>query len=39
MAFTSLLSNMELVKRVFLNTTGDDKEKEVTKGKFSTKPF
>lgn len=34
MAFTSLLSNMELVKRVFLNTTGDDKEKEVTKEEF-----
>ncbi|KAI5724113.1 hypothetical protein M8J76_015557 [Diaphorina citri] len=34
MAFTSLLSNMELVKRVYLNTTGDDKDKEVTKEEF-----
>lgn len=34
MAFTSLLSNMELVKRVYLNTTGDNKDVEVTKDEF-----
>ncbi|CAH0777344.1 unnamed protein product [Bemisia tabaci] len=34
MAFTSLLNNMELVKRIYLNATQENREQEVTKEEF-----
>lgn len=33
MAFNSLLNNMELVKRIYLNATNGHKDLELTKGK------
>jgi solute carrier family 25 aspartate/glutamate transporter 12/13 len=32
MAFTSLLNNMELIKRIYLNATAEHKTHEITKG-------
>ncbi|KAF7998556.1 hypothetical protein HCN44_010964 [Aphidius gifuensis] len=34
MAFNSLLNNMELIKRIYLNATGDHRYQEVTKEEF-----
>lgn len=34
MAFTSLLNNMELIKRVYLNASGGQRTLEVTKEEF-----
>lgn len=34
MAFTSLLNNMELIKRVYLNATNGHRTQEVTKEEF-----
>jgi len=33
MAFNSLLNNMELIKRIYLNATNGNRSTEVTKGK------
>lgn len=32
MAFISLLNNMELVKRIYLNASNENRNREVTKG-------
>lgn len=34
MAFTSLLNNMELIKRIYLNATNENKHQEITKDEF-----
>ncbi|KAK7583745.1 hypothetical protein V9T40_004708 [Parthenolecanium corni] len=34
MAFTSLLNNMELIKRIYLNATSENKTSEITKDEF-----
>ena len=35
MAFNSLLTNMELIKRIYLNATQGSRTQEVTKGIFN----
>lgn len=35
MAFNSLLNNMELIKRIYLNATNGNRNQEVTKGMLS----
>lgn len=35
MAFNSLLNNMELIKRIYLNATNGNRNQEVTKGVFN----
>lgn len=34
MAFITLLNNMELVKRIYLNASNEHRNREITKGNF-----